>query len=683
MRSIGAPIPTLATAALLFATACGGLFSESEVSTTTTVGPDGAVITFRDMEIEIPAGALDHEIDLKILLYEKGPEGNLGEAYLFKPEGIGFDAPVTISIQVDEAIVPEGAASDDLALAWEAGGAWVPVTGSLFISSGSTVTGQTTHLSAWAALPTNSVEKTPWLTLKLFGPPPTADGPLPGFAECKYTKICYETRESTALKGCLTSPFEGTVLDAPALPIGGEVRVVVECHAEPGISKNTAPVSKGRTPFLQYDPDEPSQEAWVCMAPPGTFASTCSNPVDPGEPCPASQPAAPRYGATLTSLGDGTVLIAGGTDLGEGCGDWTGLGGGGCLAGVNSSAEIYDPALGTFSMLAEDSSGALASPRTFAAGVTLPDGRSAIFGGMTDAAPLNSVEIYDPVTGTFSVGPPMSETRVYHTATLFSGAQGGLVLLAGGFGSGPATWEIWSPSDGVSVTGYLNEARYHHTATPVLNKVDLNAREVVLIAGGENDDSGGTVLTDLEIFDLNAQAIQSEQPSLCSNQSIESPAPAPKTMHAAAFVPQRHFVYIAGGFSDKGHSNPTRDICVWHTTQEKWQGEAGKFMFSQGRAALTATALPGNVVLFAGGLTGTNGNLTPPPHIDFLFEYLNENGETVVDIGPDNQFAILMHTPRWAHRAILTDDGRVLFVGGLTGSASIPQVVIDSEVFYP
>jgi len=25
----------------------------------------------------------------------------------------------------------------------------------------------------------------------------------------------------------------------------------------------------------------------------------------------------------------------------------------------------------------------------------------------------------------------------------------------------------------------------------------------------------------------------------------------------------------------------------------------------------------------------------------------------------------------------------VLFVGGLTGSASIPQVVIDSEVFYP
>jgi hypothetical protein len=109
---------------------------------------------------------------------------------------------------------------------------------------------------------------------------------------------------------------------------------------------------------------------------------------------------------TMTLLSNGKVLVVGGEN------------GGGILAG----AEIYDPALGTFSL-----TGSLSVPRHSHTAVLLPNGTVLIAGGQTPAAWfVNSSEIYDPTSGTFTPAAPMGETRRWDDGWLL---PNGKVLL--------------------------------------------------------------------------------------------------------------------------------------------------------------------------------------------------------------------------------------------------------------
>src|SRR5215475_9250839 len=91
----------------------------------------------------------------------------------------------------------------------------------------------------------------------------------------------------------------------------------------------------------------------------------------------------PRYNHTATLLADGRVLAAGGayegfdTDL--------------------SSAELYDPATGTWSV-----TGSLASVRESHTATLLPNGKVLVAGGIIRGGydiPLTGSELYDPATG--------------------------------------------------------------------------------------------------------------------------------------------------------------------------------------------------------------------------------------------------------------------------------------------
>jgi sugar (pentulose or hexulose) kinase len=92
---------------------------------------------------------------------------------------------------------------------------------------------------------------------------------------------------------------------------------------------------------------------------------------------------------TATMLADGRVLIVGGND------------------GATSllSAELYDPATGMFS-----STGPMAWARSLHAATVLADGRVLIVGGTSQGFSfagmfLATAEVYDPATGTFSQIP--------------------------------------------------------------------------------------------------------------------------------------------------------------------------------------------------------------------------------------------------------------------------------------
>lgn len=190
---------------------------------------------------------------------------------------------------------------------------------------------------------------------------------------------------------------------------------------------------------------------------------------------------ATRVGPTATLLPSGGVLVAGGVGTG--------------YSVPQPSAEIYNPATGTFST----TSGSMITTRTYHTATLLPNGLVLIAGGCGidgsggPCEPLASAELYNPATGTFSAAGTMTTTRVFPTATLLPNGQ---VLIAGGTSNGYSTnplnsAELYNPATGIfSATGSMIAARANHLAT-------LLANGEVLVATGYD---GSNFLVSAELY---------------------------------------------------------------------------------------------------------------------------------------------------------------------------------------
>jgi hypothetical protein len=179
--------------------------------------------------------------------------------------------------------------------------------------------------------------------------------------------------------------------------------------------------------------------------------------------------AEPRNGNSATTLLDGRVLVAGGSGP-------TGSG-----AGPLNTAELFDPATGTFSPTGRMVIGSEAHVATL-----LADGRVLVLGALGSNSDL--AQMFDPDTGSWTSAGTMLHSRFASTATLL---QDGRVLVSGGMDS-TSTTELFDPSTSRFEAGpSMANPRYGHASVRL-------ADGRVLIIGGTD---GHPAMASVEVYD--------------------------------------------------------------------------------------------------------------------------------------------------------------------------------------
>ncbi len=153
-----------------------------------------------------------------------------------------------------------------------------------------------------------------------------------------------------------------------------------------------------------------------------------------------------RFAHTAVLLADGRVLVVGGVPFNFSCAD----------PPISTSAELYDPATGTWT-----STGSLSVGRASAVAVVLADGRVLVAGGGRCGVMRNQAELYDPATGVWTNTGNMSEVRGSPAGVRLAD---GRVLVAGGAGAFPfaslASAETYDPTTGAwTPTGAMHDPR--------------------------------------------------------------------------------------------------------------------------------------------------------------------------------------------------------------------------------
>jgi N-acetylneuraminic acid mutarotase len=326
---------------------------------------------------------------------------------------------------------------------------------------------------------------------------------------------------------------------------------------------------------------------------------------------------------TATLLPNGKVLVSGGVFTTS------------VANGVTGSAELYDPAAGTWKPTCP-----LITARSGHIATLLANGRVLTIGGCGNTGVLSAVEVYDPLDGAWSPTAPMATGRAWHTATSLAN---GKVLVAGGYNYKDdllSSAELYDPATGTwAATGPLNTTRMYHTAT-------LLANGKVLVAGGEAGEGGiyRYILSSTELYDP-------------ANGRWTAAAPLSNIRygHTATLLPNGK-VLVAGGY-DGGFLSGAE---LYNPALGTWTATGP---LNTGRHRHTATLLPNGKVLVVGGWNANNLSSA---------ELYDPATGTWTTTSP-------LNTVRNGHTATLLSNGKVLVAGG----AGISNSSLSAELYDP
>jgi hypothetical protein len=351
-------------------------------------------------------------------------------------------------------------------------------------------------------------------------------------------------------------------------------------------------------------------------------------------------------------------------------------------------------------------------PTPYAAGLVL------IAGGQgSDGTPLNSAEVFNPKTNTFTLttdpalgGTAMNDSRYRHAAAVASDNSNppATILLSGGIDAAGATstTETFSSSTNQFAPGDMSVSREGHTETELLG---VHHTHSFLIAGGE--DADGTILKSAEggatmnVARLNAasstlqtydplerdtctpsnavitggfdemSAVQSAEvfnPTFGTFTLTDDPSLGGSQMHAPRMfhtaTPLENgltIVLVAGGEDAAGVAQSTAEIFDPATNKFTLTTDLGGTNMTVPRAMHTATRY-GTSVLIAGGVDDSGKVLATA-------EVYNAETETFTAVGS-------MNTARFNHAAAALPNGEILITGGEDGSGN---TLNTAEIFDP
>ncbi|XXX77104.1 kelch repeat-containing protein [Sorangium sp. So ce134] len=299
------------------------------------------------------------------------------------------------------------------------------------------------------------------------------------------------------------------------------------------------------------------------------------------------------------------------------------------------SAELYDPATDSWSP-----TGDMTHARGGHTATLLSNGEVLVVGGeqrvdQVEVTVLATAERYDPETGAWTDAAPMHIERYGHTATLLST---GKVLVAGGaiFTDSPVSAELYDPEvDRWTSIAPMKHERFRHGAT-------LLSSGKVLVAGGTDSSSP---LASAELYDPGADRWELAHPMNHAR------------MNATMTLLSNGEVLAAGG---------RQDAAIALASAERYDPKADRWTLTRPMTAErldhTATLLPDGLVLLAGGHNLASSS------IDYMAEVHGsaERYDPAVDTWtPTNP----MSSARSGHSATRLSNGEVLVAGGWSGTS--------------
>ncbi|MEJ7764922.1 MAG: kelch repeat-containing protein, partial [Acidimicrobiales bacterium] len=375
-----------------------------------------------------------------------------------------------------------------------------------------------------------------------------------------------------------------------------------------GGAEGSPPVAgPGPGQITALSPQHPEGEVDVSVTTPGGVIGIGRYTYVNGEGTWQRLDAPPRFLHSATLLANGQVLVAGGcTEAVDPLAEIPRPPGSEPLVSetcmnATDEASVFDPSTGSWRL-----TGKMGTARASHTATMLPNGKVLVAGGCTElqrvvgcaATPTDSAEVYDPAKGTWSPTGSMVTTHLGHTATLLPtgpadvcGKGCGKVLVVGRVLAGQK-----APVDGAAGNG---SAELYDTATGTWSSTasgrPRNGHTATLLRNGDVLFAGGFERDPSEVY----------SPALGAWRTVTSEQPIPRAYHTATLLQDGRVLITGGQRNGIDSSTELYDPeAVPDPNQPEVKGAwSAARRLTVGRFAHSATLLQDGRVLVAGGST--------------------------------------------------------------------------------